>query len=59
MKGFEVYDIKTQDRMLDHYAYTDSGELLKCDSHGKWTKVLEKKEYIVILNNKTGQLEVY
>ena len=59
MMGFEVYDRKELDRMLDHYALTDDGKLLKRDSHGVWHDVPEKKEYVIIPYNHDGRGEVY
>lgn len=59
MKGFEIYDTETHERMLDRYAYTDDGELWRQDANGKWDKVPERKEYLVIPYNHTGQGEVW
>ena len=61
MMGFEIYDIKTLERMLDHYALTDDGKLLKRDSHGGWHEVPERKEkeFLIISCNHDGRGEVY
>ncbi len=59
MMGFEVYLKDNLERMLDRYAYTDDGKLLKQDAHGNWTEVPARKEYQVIPYNHTGQGEVW
>ena len=59
MLGFEVYDRETLDRMLDKYAYTDNGKLLKQDSHGNWEEVKERGEYQIIPYNHDGKGEIY
>ena len=59
MKGFEVYDNETHERLLDRYSYTDDGELLKQDAHGNWVTVPQREEYLVIPYNHNGQGEVW
>lgn len=59
LQGFEVYDNATHEIMLDRYAVTDDGELLKQDAHGGWEKVPDLGEYLVIPYNHNGRGEVW
>lgn len=59
MLGFEVYDIKTFERMLDRFMKTDDGELWKQDSHGNWVPVPQRMEYLIIPYNKDGHGEIW
>lgn len=59
MMGFKVLDAKTYEIMLDRFAETEDGELWKQDAHGKWEKVPERRDYIVIPYNQDGRGEVW
>ena len=47
MQGFEVFDAVTLKRMMDTYAYTDDGRLLKQTAKGDWVEVPHRGEYNV------------